>query len=99
LNSVEAIGVTYLNTYFVRRDHANLERLHFHELVHVVQWLRLGPEMFLKIYAKGLEEVGYRNSFLEKMAYDLEAKFLASPQPFSAEQSIDEMLRQARLLA
>ncbi|MBE0544600.1 MAG: hypothetical protein IH623_24945 [Verrucomicrobia bacterium] len=48
-------GITYLDTYFVRADHAHIEALHFHELVHVIQWRLLGPERFLAIYADGLE--------------------------------------------
>ena len=30
-------GVTYLNTYFVKRTKAADEELHFHELIHIVQ--------------------------------------------------------------
>jgi hypothetical protein len=30
-----------------------------HEMVHVVQWRMLGPEMFLAQYADGLECSGY----------------------------------------
>src|ERR1035441_4844485 len=39
-------GITYLDTYFVRADNARAESLHFHELVHVIQWWLLGPEKF-----------------------------------------------------
>ena len=39
----DAGGITYLNTYFVRADRAQDESLHFHELVHVIQWRLLGP--------------------------------------------------------
>src|SRR6185295_13323069 len=39
-------GVTYRNTYFVREDSAYNESLHFHELVHVVQWQQLGVDRF-----------------------------------------------------
>ena len=46
------------------------EAIHFHELIHVIQWRLLGPEDFLKSYANGLDEFGYENSPLEKMAYD-----------------------------
>ena len=50
-------GITYLDTYFVKRTKAADEDLHFHELIHVVQWRLLGPERFLKQYADGLERV------------------------------------------
>jgi hypothetical protein len=79
---MDAGGTTYLNTYFVRADEAHSESLHFHELVHVIQWRLLGPEKFLAIYADGLERFGYRNSPLEQMAYNFQAKFDREAQPF-----------------
>ena len=94
---MEAVGITYLDTYFVRADHAHDEPLHFHELVHVVQWRLLGPERFLALYAHGLEHFGYRNSPLEVMAYELQEKFERDPQPFSVEAAcqgeLDDFMR------
>jgi len=86
-------GVTYLDTYFVKRDRASDEPLHFHELVHVVQWRVLGPERFLAAYAAGLETFGYRNSPLEAMAYDAEAAFVQKAEIFDAETRVAELLR------
>jgi len=77
-------GITYLDTFFVQRGRATDEALHFHELIHVVQWRLLGPENFLAAYAAGLEAFGYRDSPLERMAYDAQAVF-ASGQIFDAE--------------
>ena len=68
-------GITYLDTFFVKRSAAAVERLHFHELIHVVQWRLLGPEIFLAAYAAGLETFGYRSSPLEMMAYEADAAF------------------------
>src|SRR5262249_22234126 len=34
-------GITYLNTYFLKRRHVSNEALHFHELCHVIQWQSL----------------------------------------------------------
>jgi hypothetical protein len=96
LSPATTIGITYLDTFFVRPDHSQDEALHFHELVHVVQWRRLGPELFLQVYADGLEKSGYRESFLERMAFDLEERFRSAKEPFAAEHEIDEMLRGAR---
>src|SRR5258706_15148678 len=31
-------GITYLDTFFVKRRSAAAERLHFHELIHVIHW-------------------------------------------------------------
>ena len=86
-------GVTYLDTFFVRRNPASAERLYFHELIHVVQWRLLGPEKFLALYADGLEKFGYRQSPLEVMAYDAEESFVQSDQSFDAENLVAERLR------
>jgi hypothetical protein len=67
-------GITLKDVYFVRRDMES-ESLHFHELVHIVQWERLGPERFLLAYGVGLAMHGYRQSPLEAMAYSLQQKF------------------------
>ncbi len=91
---MNAGGITYLDTYFVRADHAHLESLHFHELVHVLQWRLLGPEKFLALYADGLERFGYRNSPLEVMAYSLEEKFEHETQPFSVEAHCQTQIRE-----
>lgn len=79
---MEADGITYLDTYFVRAGRSQDESLHFHELVHVVQWRLLGPERFLALYADGLERLGYRHSPLEVMAYGLQERFERERQPF-----------------
>jgi len=89
---MDAGGITYLNTYFVRADHAHDESLHFHELVHVVQWRLLGPEKFLRLYADGLERLGYRKNPLEEMAYSLQHRFDHEAQPFSVEATCQKML-------
>ena len=80
-------GITYLDTFFVKRRSATAERLYFHELIHVVQWRILGPEAFLATYAAGLERFGYRASPLEAMAYGAEAAF-AQSKPFDAEKLV-----------
>jgi hypothetical protein len=82
---MDAGGITYLDTYFLRADHAHIESLHFHELVHVIQWRMLGPEQFLALYADGLERFGYYKSPLEQMAYGFQGRFEREAQPFSVE--------------
>ena len=91
---LQADGITYLDTYFVRREAARRESLHFHELVHAVQWRILGPERFLALYADGLEKFGYRDGPLEVMAYDLQAQFDMRPQPFDAETAVKRQLQE-----
>ncbi len=66
-----ADGVTYGDTFFVRRARADDPALFIHELVHVVQWRTLGREGFLVAYALGLLEHGYRASPLEAMAFEI----------------------------
>jgi hypothetical protein len=90
-------GVTYLDTFFVKRRSAAAERLHFHELIHVVQWRSLGPEAFLAAYAAGLENFGYRDSPLESMAYNAEASFLESGELFDAEKLVTDQLSRMRM--
>ena len=90
---MDAGGITYLNTYFVRADQSHSESLHFHELVHVLQWRLLGPEKFLAFYADGLERFGYRNSPLEVMAYNLQDRFEHQAQPFSVEAACQSSIR------
>ncbi|MGB8112076.1 MAG: hypothetical protein WCF41_22770 [Pseudolabrys sp.] len=84
-------GITYLNTFFIKRDELRNEAIHFHELIHIVQWRILGPEQFLRSYADGLERLGYRDSPLEVMAYDAEAAFIAN-DIFDAEQLVARKL-------
>ena len=90
-------GVTYLDTFFVKRRSAAAERLHFHELIHVVQWRSLGPEAYLAAYAAGLENFGYRDSPLESMAYNAEASFLESGDLFDAEKLVTDQLSRMRV--
>ena len=85
-------GITYLDTFFLKRNQSKNERIHFHELIHVIQWRILGPENFLRSYADGLERYGYRDSPLEIMAYNAEARFVTSTAGFDAEQLVAENL-------
>jgi hypothetical protein len=91
-------GVTYLNTYFVQHTKSADEELHFHELIHIVQWRLLGPERFLKLYADGLERYGYRDSPLEKMAYAAQGEFTRSKQAFDAQTLVLHELRKISAL-
>lgn len=74
MENIQISGITYKNTYFINHLHQS-ESLHFHELVHVVQWERLGVDNFLLAYGAGLMQFGYRDSPLEQMAYSLQAEF------------------------
>ena len=45
-----ADGITYIDSIFLKPTQSNNENLHFHELVHVIQWRLLGPDRFLLSY-------------------------------------------------
>jgi hypothetical protein len=85
-------GIAYLNRYFIKQTAVTEEGVHFHELIHVIQWRLLEPEGFLAAYANGLDKFGYENSPLEKMAYDAETLFKRSPAIFDAEKFVAEQL-------
>lgn len=68
-------GITYDNTYYIRNERQDCKGLHFHELVHVVQWKQLGAPCFIQRYMQELLKYGYRDAPLEKMAFQLEAHF------------------------
>jgi len=84
-------GITYKDTFFIKETKARDEALHFHELVHFVQWRKLGEKSFLFRYANELEAYGYLASPLEKMAYSMEEDFKRE-QLFDAEAQIINLL-------
>jgi hypothetical protein len=85
-------GVTYYDIFFVRSPLQGLECLHFHELVHVVQWRYLKPDRFLLFYGLQLLKNKYANSLLETMAYQLQLKFQNSTNPFDVESVVKSEL-------
>lgn len=95
-------GITFKDTFFIQRGLESEESLHFHELVHVVQWARLGIHKFLLAYGLGLHAFGYERSPLETMAFGLQQEF-ASGRPLSnlvqlIEQSTDTVWSRAAQL-
>lgn len=74
LAAMPMAGITFGHMYFLNREHTQ-EAIHFHELVHVVQWAQLGVATFLPTYAVGIAQHGYEASPLELAAFDLQAKF------------------------
>ena len=82
-------GITFKDTFFLRQG-CTSEALHFHELVHVVQWARLGVDSFLLAYGFGLVRFGYDNSPLEQMAYALQQNFERGAVPQEIVRVIEE---------
>jgi hypothetical protein len=74
------------------------DRLLFHELVHVVQYEKLGLEQFAAKYVKGFLSGGsYEAIPLEVNAYGLDARFAAAPaKGFSVASAIQEWVDRPR---
>lgn len=87
-----ARGITFGRAVIVEPGSGASLSLLFHELVHVVQWVRLGRLRFLMLYADGLLRDGYRDSPLEQVAYDFTARFERSER-FDAESGAVEVCR------
>ena len=82
-------GITFRDTFFLRQG-CTSEELHFHELVHIVQWARLGVDNFLLAYGLGLVHFGYIRSPLEQMAYTLQRYFELGTLPRELVRVIEE---------
>lgn len=91
--SQEYSGITYKDTYFLVHSRINDESLHFHELIHVIQWDELGPDMFLLLYGLGLFEQGYRKSPLERNAFSLQKSFREGRDLARAETTVRQHCR------
>ena len=89
-------GITYLDTYFVRRGNEASESLHFHELVHVAQWRHLGMDRFIENYAMGLIMHGYFNCPFEVMASRFEDRFDTHGKPFDVIDDVQKELDQMK---
>lgn len=81
-------GITFKDTFFVQQGQES-ESLHFHELIHVIQWGRLGVDNFLLAYGLGLIQFGYEQSPLEKMAYTLQRSFEQGVPPQNIVQVVE----------
>jgi hypothetical protein len=81
-------AITFVDTIV---SHVPLtDRLLFHELVHVVQYEKLGLATFAARYVNGFLSGGFYEGIpLERNAYELDARFAAEPtRPFSVEAEI-----------
>ena len=75
-------GIPWVNTIFIRRDLAGWEAVHFHELLHIIQWEKLGTEGYLTAWAIGTVTRGYRDNPLEEMAFRHQSRFETDKAPF-----------------
>lgn len=85
-------GITYKNTYFIKNGKENSLKLHFHELVHVLQWQTLGAKAFINRYMDEILRYGYEDAPLEKMAFALEEHFVKGGKPFNIYRHVQEKI-------
>lgn len=93
----QSAGITYRDTILVnlaKCDPAGLVSLLFHEMVHVVQYARLGVGEFARQYVKGWVENGmeYKAIPLEAHAYALQERFDRGEPPFSVVREVNREL-------
>lgn len=83
LLSPTAVGITLNDTYYLKPKVAAKLRVHFHELIHILQWQALGSAPFIQRYMSEVIKYGYRQAPLEEKAYGFEDRFVADPKsPF-----------------
>jgi len=85
-------AITYVDTVVSHEPFT--DRLLFHELVHVVQYEKLGLAEFAAKYVKGFLSGGsYRAIQLEMNAYELDARFAIAPtKPFSVADEVQKWI-------
>jgi len=90
-------AITFVDTVVSYERFA--DRLLFHELVHVVQYEKLGLKSFAAKYLKGFLRGGsYEAIPLEKNAYELEARFAsAQTEPFHVDAEVRAWIDAGRL--
>ncbi len=89
-------AITYMDTIVSHEPFT--ERLLFHELVHVVQYEKLGLPEFAAKYVRGFLSGGsYEAIPLERNAYELDARFAGTPvRPFSVEAEVGAWIQEGK---
>jgi hypothetical protein len=89
-------AITYMNTVVSYEPFT--DRLQFHELVHVVQYEKLGLELFAAKYVRGFLNGGsYDGIPLEMNAYELDARFAEAPaKAFSVADEVQAWINAGR---
>src|SRR5258708_32537645 len=65
-------GITYLDTCFLKPHQSKNEAIHFHELIHVIQWRVLFAEHILRSAPPGLQLLSDIDESFVVMQYDAE---------------------------
>lgn len=85
-------GITYNDTYYIKQNAVNELSLHFHELVHVIQYDELTQPGFIKRYIQEIQDFGYDKAPLENMAYGLEKHYKEKGRHINVEQFVRKNL-------
>jgi len=85
-------AITYKNTYFIKKGNEDRIQLHFHELVHVLQWQYLGAEGFISRYIDEILRYGYDKAPLEIMAYTLDDLFSKKCKSFDMPSFVEQKI-------
>lgn len=85
-------GITYKDTYFIKSAFEHLKSLHFHELIHVIQWGILGAKTFIHRYIGEIQQYGYEFAPLETMAYRLQNHFMAQGEVINIPSYVQEKI-------
>lgn len=93
---MEASAITFADTYYVRHQAKERMSLHFHELVHVLQWRELGVRGFIERYITELLQYGYRDAPLEKMAYTLDTHFSSGGDALDVATCVQRQLQDSK---
>jgi hypothetical protein len=88
-------GITFRDMYFVDPAYS-CAGVHFHELVHVLQWQALGVRPFVLTYALGVLQCGYERSPLEAIAFEFQAQFEQGTRGLSIAEYVTRDALQAR---
>lgn len=91
--NMDGDGITYKNLYFIKEHRAFDPTIHAHELVHVAQWKLLGVTGFIEKYINELENYGYNDAPLEKMAYAIEDRFALRNELFDITSVVKDELK------
>ncbi|RJF35772.1 hypothetical protein [Pseudoalteromonas gelatinilytica] len=91
--NMDGDGITYKNLYFIKEHRAFDPTIHVHELVHVAQWKLLGVTGFIEKYINELENCGYNDAPLEKMAYAIEDRFALRNELFDITSVVKDGLK------
>jgi hypothetical protein len=89
---MDVAGITYKNTYYILPSAVHNLRVHFHELVHVVQWRELGAHAFIMRYINEIQTFGYNDAPLEIMAYELDEHYTSNGNKFNIPDYITQQL-------